>query len=212
MLSILCICFALVSPSLLGSHYSTLAVAPGFMLLTALSSSSLWVLSFNRSMSFDLTTLSTVKTALSKQACHWDQERGVLHSSKPPCYVWGFASYLGHSLRSPVCLFLSFAGVTNSGRVTSHRCTEEQVALMSHMANISFFSLNAIPAVLDYLLRAKPDRGEWNQSHVETTEFALEVRKVTCETGVMEFLGAWTNKPYKSLPKVHAKSIQFSCS
>lgn len=43
-------------------------------LLTALSSPSLWVQSFSRSVSFDLTPLSVVKTALSKQTCHRDWE------------------------------------------------------------------------------------------------------------------------------------------
>lgn len=73
-MSILCIYFASLSSALLGNHYGVLAAAPGFMLLTALSSSSLWVQSFNRSASFDLTPLSIVKTALSKQPCHWDRE------------------------------------------------------------------------------------------------------------------------------------------
>lgn len=161
-MSILCIYFASLSSALLGNHYGVLAAAPGFMLLTALSSSSLWVQSFNRSVSFDLTPLSIVKTALSKQPCHWDWEWGVLHSYKPSCYIWDFTSYLGHSFISPVFLFLSVTRVRNFSRVTLHRCTEGHMVLMSHIANISLFSLNFITAVPDYLMRPKDDRQVWN--------------------------------------------------
>lgn len=140
-MSILCFYFALVSSALLGNGYGTLEAAPGFMLLTALSSSSLWVQFFNRSVSFDLTPLRIVKTALSKQPCHWDGNEESFAAINLPVTseswhpIWATLSHL-------LSVFISLARLMNSGRVTSHGCTEGDVVLMSHIANTSLFSLS----------------------------------------------------------------------
>lgn len=137
------------------------AAAPDFVFLTALSSS-LWGQASYRSMSFDLTPLSIVKTALSKQPCHWNWEWGVLHSDKAPLTLESL--HLIHSFIPPVFLLLCFCQSDEWWlyRVTFHRCTEGPLVLMSHSTNISSFSLNFITAMPNHLMRPRHDREVWD--------------------------------------------------
>lgn len=169
------------------------------MLLTALSSSSLWVQFSNRSVSFDLTPLSIVKTALSKQPCHWDGNEESFAAINLPVTseslhpIWATLSYL-------LSFFISLARLMNSSRVTSHRCTEGHVVLMSHIANISLFSSSFLKFY--HCSVWPPHESKVQQGSVKIKAYRNYRGFVTSQRGWLwnlsnRFYRSWTNKSQK---------------